>query len=115
MVEWTEVVGSWGLVVMVKLGVPVVILFGLGHFLYRRHTHRRPGLEIRRLTDGQVQTSQSRGRSKRCWEIRRCSLEMRNGCPAYWRPDMPCWQAVKQASRGHIQSKCLGCSLLLSP
>ncbi len=112
-----EVVGAWVLALTVKLGIPVVILFVLGYALYRRHpsgNDTRAGRSLACPADSHTFIPKGRKRPLRCWEVRHCPPEMRDPCPAYRQPQLPCWQAIKQASRGRIQSRCLGCSLLLS-
>ena len=112
-----EAVGAWALALTVKLGIPVVILFVLGWALYQRHPSRSDGWAGRLLgRPGNSHTfiPKGRRRSPRCWEFRHCPPETRDPCPAYRQRQLPCWQAIKQASRGRIQSRCLGCGLLLS-
>ncbi len=112
-----EVVGAWVLALMVKLGIPVVVLFVLGWVLYQRHSLQDVGrARWSQGRPGGTHTFMPKGgeRSPRCWELRDCPPETRDPCPAYRQPQLPCWQAVKQASRGRIQSKCLDCGLLLS-
>lgn len=110
MVQWAASLGAWTLVIIAKLGIPVAILFALGYALYRRHPGRGQYEEDR----GRLQGSRASGKRKACWEVRGCPPEMRASCPAFQEPDIPCWQAVKQASGGHIASRCFECSLLLS-
>lgn len=109
MANWLEATGVWVLAVVVKLGLPVVALFAVGYLIYRlprldAQTH--PGGKPHSLTGGTAK--------KRCWEVRGCPPKTRDKCPGYWRPDVPCWRARKEAYGGRIQRKCLSCGLLLS-
>ena len=117
MVTWLEVMGAWMLTTGVKLGIPVVVLFVLGHALHRqrsRGSYAQAAVRLGRETKSRVWAERGHKRSPWCWEIRQCSSEERERCPAFWQRQVPCWRAVKQASGGYIQSRCLGCSLLLS-
>ena len=112
-----EVVGAWALALTVKLGIPVVILFLLGSALHQRNqTGRRApaGRPLGQPGTGHTSVPKVKRRSVRCWEVRDCPPETRDPCPAFRQRQLPCWQAIKQASGGYIQTKCLGCSLLLS-
>ncbi len=117
MIEWLTDIGMWGLAIGVKLGLPVALIFGVGFSLHRRQPKGRLGgsrgkalyTGSRRGSLGQVRTER-----RHCWEARACPPEIRQGCQAFQRPEMPCWQAVKQGPGGCIQSQCLKCSLLLS-
>jgi acetyl esterase/lipase len=42
-----------------------------------------------------------------CWEIRQCPPEQRQTCPAYNRPDTPCWEVYRP--NGRPSEKCLKC------
>lgn len=113
--QWVADLGRWALVLAAKLGLPVAVLFALGYALYRRYPRLTPRgagwlpyLATGRSPGGGY------GRPRPCWEVRACPREMREGCPAFQQPEMPCWQAIKVASGGHIDSRCFECSLLLS-
>ncbi len=109
MADWLETTGVWVLAAMVKLGVPVVALFALGYLVYRR-----PRLDAQTRPGGKPYSYLWGARRKRCWEVRGCPPQTLEKCPAYWRPDVPCWRVLKETYGGRIQSKCLSCGLLLS-
>lgn len=55
-------------------------------------------------------------RASKCWDLRRCSGEARESCPAYLNSDLPCWMATMQADMQHrVKADCLGCSLFSLP
>ncbi len=117
MMEWLRAVGIWGLVVGIELGIPVAMLFGVGYSLYRR----RPRQQLEHSRSQAPYQGSKPGSAERaaaaplhCWEMRACPAEVKEGCPAFHQPDMPCWKAVKQASGDCIQARCFECSLLLS-
>jgi hypothetical protein len=45
-----------------------------------------------------------------CWETRGCPPERRANCPAYARPDIPCWQMFRDSDR-HLREACLECAV----
>lgn len=112
MVQWMASLGTWALLAMVKLGLPVAVLFALGYSLYRRHP--KAGLWQVEWVSPYWGGADSRRSRRACWQVRSCPPEVRERCPAYRQPEVPCWRAVKVASGGHIQSRCFECSLLLS-
>ena len=51
-----------------------------------------------------------------CWDIKRCSHENREECPAFKRPNTPCWLANMQADKDlRLKPDCLACSLFNIP
>jgi hypothetical protein len=49
----------------------------------------------------------------RCWETSDCPAEKREGCPAYARPETPCWQVFRELN-GFLPKDCLGCDVFLN-
>jgi hypothetical protein len=45
-----------------------------------------------------------------CWDIKRCSAEMRAQCKAYAHQDTPCWQVFREDD-GMLPERCLGCDI----
>jgi len=45
-----------------------------------------------------------------CWIARHCPEALRARCPAYARPDVPCWQVFRDA-QGRLKPICLGCEV----
>ncbi len=53
---------------------------------------------------------------RRCWEIKGCSEDRRERCPAFNRPNIPCWLANMQADAElRLKPDCLTCSLFNIP
>ena len=96
------------LAVTVRLGIPVLALCGLGLLLYHS-THRRSSRSVanRRSVEGG-----GNGQKACCWLGRRCLPAVRDGCPAFKHPEMPCWQVTKTPA-GSLRTECLSCTLLL--
>jgi hypothetical protein len=46
----------------------------------------------------------------RCWEMRGCSTERRQTCPAYRHPEISCW--VAQSQNGSLGEACRDCHVL---
>lgn len=49
----------------------------------------------------------------RCWETSVCPPEKRDGCPAYSRPETPCWQVLRELN-GFLPKDCLRCEVFLN-
>jgi hypothetical protein len=45
-----------------------------------------------------------------CYDIRHCPPEVRAGCPAMARPDLPCWMAI-QLAEGRLRPHCPDCPM----
>lgn len=45
---------------------------------------------------------------RHCWDAKSCGEAARAGCPAFHRPDLPCWQARLEAD-GSIPEDCVDC------
>jgi hypothetical protein len=44
-----------------------------------------------------------------CWEVKGCSPEDRENCPAF-HSQKPCWQE-RRMENGYLQDQCLGCEV----
>jgi len=45
-----------------------------------------------------------------CWDVNKCTPEMRKKCQAYAHPEIPCWQFYRDRE-GYLQEKCLPCEV----
>ncbi len=54
-----------------------------------------------------AETAQPPARPK-CWEAKGCKPEARSRCPAFLKPQLPCWQATLTQS-GKLRPQCLAC------
>lgn len=51
-----------------------------------------------------------------CWEVKICTVNNRNSCPAFLHPEVACWQAKKIVNGWKsIGRACAECSLYASP
>lgn len=58
----------------------------------------------------QSQANQLPVHNSHCWDVRKCSDEKKKICPAYARPDVPCWQVFRDKN-GLLGKPCLGCEV----
>jgi hypothetical protein len=45
-----------------------------------------------------------------CWEVKGCSKEQMENCPAVAQPDVPCWQTFRSKD-GALNEVCLDCEV----
>ncbi len=90
---------------VVRFGIPIVLTILIVMWLRR--------LDAR----WQLEANQTHPRAAvaalpqvRCWEQRGCPPERRASCPAYARPDVPCWQVFRGVD-GRLQEACLDCAV----
>lgn len=103
--EALEAFGALLVGLLLRLGIPLVVT-ALGIIWLHRLDER-----------WQREASQRRERAAaaavpqaRCWEQRGCPPERRAICPAYARPELPCWQVFRGAN-GRLQEACLDCDI----
>ena len=101
-----EVVGVVLLFVL-RFGIPIGITLLLAYSLRRLDAHWKAEAEakVTREEVRQVAISQ-----EPCWELRGCSPEKRELCPAYAHPNDPCWEA--RSANGHLPQTCRDCHVL---
>jgi hypothetical protein len=85
---------------LLRIGIPVAVT-ALVFFLLRRLDQRwqKEALAV------PVISSQ-----RPCWEVKGCSAEKRENCPAYAQKNIPCWQTFRDR-RGLLREDCLGCDI----
>jgi hypothetical protein len=91
---------------LLRIGIPLLLTYLFGKYLQRLDEKwRTEGLEqIEKIR--QTRTGLPAGR---CWEIRGCSPEVRDGCPAYL-GTTACWEIFR--SNGQLNKKCAGCEVV---
>jgi hypothetical protein len=104
-VDTLEAIGVMLIGLAVRFVIPIVLTILIVMWLRR--------LDAR----WQLEANQTRPRGAvvpmpqvRCWEQRGCPPERQASCPAYGRPDMPCWQVFRGAN-GRLQEACLDCDI----
>ena len=48
--------------------------------------------------------------SQPCWQVKKCSQEQRQNCPALKQTASPCWQ-IFRSEQGTSKETCLGCDV----
>lgn len=94
---------SLGLIL--RLGLPVALTALVIFFL--RRLDNRWKLEARQKNQVPVFAA-----SQPCWEIKHCSPEKMERCPAAGQTLNPCWQVFRSA-QGTLKENCLGCEVFV--
>lgn len=93
--------------------VPLAITVGLGYLMNRLVDHwqaedARKEAPVR--SNGKVAAPATLAAlSLPCWVTFSCSEEARKNCAAYQHPDLPCWEAKRQANNGVLAASCADC------
>jgi len=112
--EWLLGIGYIAGLFVLRIGVPLAIIFGLGYGLRRldakwqaeamaqhatelaKQAEAAPNIEIIKITDPP------------CWRTNDCPRSDFDQCAAYNNPDTPCWLA-RFRPEGHLPAKCYLC------
>ncbi len=86
---------------VLRLGIPISLSVLIGWLL------RRLDARWQAEAEAQLAQLQARATATPCWEVNNCSPRMRQRCPAYNRPDIPCWE--HRRANGQLQAACLTC------
>jgi hypothetical protein len=106
MEQTIEVVGVILLFVL-RFGIPIGITILLAYALKRLDAHWQAEAELKAASKEVRQVAISQ---EPCWELRGCSPEQRDLCPAYAHPNEPCWQV--RSANGHLPKLCRDCQVL---
>lgn len=94
-----------------RLGVPVLLTIAICHVLDRLSVKRAAQIGAQR--QARLRAAPHEGklvRQLQCWEIKRCEEATRAECPAYKRPNLPCWLALQLAGC-QLSDECKSCSM----
>ncbi len=104
---------------ILRLGVPLAITVGIGYLLLRLDAKWQAEAwaewESSQL-EQEEQAQQAAGRAtslvakQPCWELKECSQAVRNQCPAFKQPNVPCW-LVRRRAEGRLPAACYDCEL----
>ena len=95
-----EVVLTFFLGVLLRLGIPVIVTVLLLVWLHRLDKRwQKEALAVPVVPAGTP-----------CWEIKGCPEEKKKTCPAAAQTKMPCWQ-VFRTKDGVMKEACLGCDV----
>lgn len=88
---------------LLRLGIPVGLSILIGWLLRR--------LDARWQAEAESELAQLQARTTPapCWEVHHCPPGMRQRCPAYNQPNVPCWE--HQRANGQLQAACLTCKV----
>lgn len=87
-----------------RLGIPVAVTLLLAWGLRRLDARWQAQAESRAA---QADVRQIAVTQIRCWEMRNCDHDRRQTCPAYRRPEIPCW--VAHGKNGRLREACRDC------
>lgn len=95
-----------------RIGVPILFTLGLAVFLRRLDQRWQADAEREYILDllTQAEAAGTMPSPQACWDLKGCSQEAREKCPAYLSPETPCWEI--QRVEGKIADNCLGCEVL---
>ncbi|MCS7220109.1 MAG: hypothetical protein RML36_03340 [Anaerolineae bacterium] len=86
---------------LVRLGVPLVITLAIAHALrWLDIRWQAEAVKARETAQALLQEP--------CWAHRGCTQERRSLCPAFQRPDLPCW-AARRLREGQLPAECYNC------
>ena len=112
----TEILAVLALMV-VRLGVPLVIILALSYVAYRWIGEEKPsrtGATTSGATIGGAAALAQVLAGPHCWDAHGCTAEMKATCPAAARPELPCWLAI-QMKTGHLKQNCFDCNFYERP
>ena len=104
---------------ILRLGVPLAITLAVGYLLLRLDAKWQAEAwaewESNQLEQGE-QAEQAAGgvtspvAKQLCWDLKECSQAVRDQCPAFKRPNIPCWLARRRIE-GRLPAACYDCEL----
>jgi hypothetical protein len=101
--------------VLLRVGVPLALAIAVGRWLERKlrpqdakEMEGRKGARIIQFPG--LKSASGMMREAHCWDVKECDPAVRAECPAYRRPELPCWLAA-QAAEGKFRDKCSTCDL----
>jgi hypothetical protein len=102
--NWQEIAAVAGFFAL-RIVAPLVVTVAIGEFISRRVSARR------RLEEEPIEAAcEGYTLGPKCWEIKNCDPAFRETCPAYRRPNVPCWMAL-QLSGQDLQKECFACEV----
>ncbi len=114
-----DVLGLLALLAL-RIGVPLLVIMSLSYVAYRwlgaeERKPAQPAAEAPRVSlGGPAPIARVLYAGAHCWDIKKCPADLKATCPAYARPELPCWLAV-QMKTGHLRNDCPDCSFYEQP
>ena len=118
----TEILVILAMMVL-RIGVPLIIVMGLSWLAYRwLGEERKAGQRLEQVTveeqrvrvGGPAPVAHVLYAGPHCWDIKECPQEGKEQCPAFARPELPCWLAI-QMKTGHLKDECFDCQFYERP
>jgi hypothetical protein len=98
---------------VLRLGVPLAITVAVGYLLHRLDAKWQAEAwtqwetsQMQRTTAGAM----SPVAKQSCWTLKGCGEAARDRCPAFKRPNIPCWLARRRVE-GRLPATCYDCEL----
>jgi hypothetical protein len=99
---------------LIRFGVPLLISGGVAWWLFRLDAKWRREAPAVYIPTGAPAGAAGPGHSRiigePCWVYRACPEQVRDKCPAYLQPDVPCWLA-RLRNDGRLTGGCRCCSI----
>ena len=95
-----------------RIGVPILFTFGLAVFLRRLDQRWQAEAEREHILDllTQAEADGLMPAPPACWDIKGCTQEDKEKCPAFLSQETPCWDF--QRIEGKYADDCLGCEVM---
>lgn len=99
---------------LVRFGVPLLLSAGIAWWLIhldQRWRQQAPHLNVELVAAGSpASIGHARIIAEPCWVYRACPDNIRDKCPAYTQPEIPCWLA-RLRNDGCLAKGCRCCSI----
>jgi hypothetical protein len=111
---------SVALLMIVRVGLPFVIVMGLSYLAYRWLGEGKDAGQVsvrpaqQPSIGGPAPIARVIYAGAHCWDAKQCPADLKAACPAYAKPELPCWLAM-QMKTGHLTANCSGCDFYERP
>jgi len=102
---------------ILRLGIPLLITFGVGYWLRRLDAKWQVEMLARRAVQETQPEAEQKPDFKRykviaqpCWEVKGCPESVYSQCPAFQQPEIPCW-LVRYQTEGRLPAHCYHCKM----
>ena len=92
--------------ILLRIGVPLVATLLFAWLLRKLDERWQRQAAAQKVGMRAVSLS---GEGEKCWEAKDCPPEKRDKCPAYAKPETPCWHVFRGKDR-LLRESCLGCA-----
>lgn len=92
----------------VRIGLPLLITALVVWALKRLDAH----WQAEALAERQAKLQAAAQACPVCWQVRQCSPEQRQACPAFQNAQrQPCWQTKRDLNHGQLPAQCFDCDV----